>query len=464
GVALDTFDGTAWSKSRPQIRETLVARLDGRIAIETPKPYAQLVEQEIYLEPIDTPVLFGQTKIVEVASGFPALYRDGYDSLAYPRTGERSSYTVVSDISRPTAEELRTDIAPYGHDVERYLELPESYDKRIFSLAQEITSNAHNRYDKAIAVRDYLRANLGYTLEMKAGGNEPLTDFLFNVREGHCEYFATAMAIMLRTQGVATRVVNGFHGGDYNNASGVTVVRQRNAHSWVEVYFPKEDQWVTFDPTPAAGRDLNSGGFVGFTGQISKYLDALETVWIQYFVAFDSHGQAAISKGLRSSASEVNSATSAFFAEAARSLAEWWSDIRGDSGQDARLWAIAYFLLAAFIAIAGFILIRRTARFLTKRGGIWRRRFLGVNAAHPDADAILNELTELLARKGYVRAAGQTPLEFALGLPYPEAEGITTLYNRIRFEGDNTSLSVLRNRADRLLAALRSDLANPKAP
>lgn len=456
GVALDTFDGTAWSKSRPQIRETLVARLDGRIAIETPKPYAQLVEQEIYLEPIDTPVLFGQTKIVEVASGFPALYRDGYDSLAYPRTGERSSYTVVSDISRPTAEELRTDIAPYGHDVERYLELPESYDKRIFSLAQEITANAHNRYDKAIAVRDYLRANLGYTLEMKAGGDEPLTDFLFNVREGHCEYFATAMAIMLRTQGVATRVVNGFHGGDYNNASGVTVVRQRNAHSWVEVYFPKEDQWVTFDPTPAASRDLNSGGFVGFTGQISKYLDALETVWIQYFVAFDSHGQAAISKGLRSSASEVNSATSAFFAEAARSLAEWWSDIRGDSGQDARLWAIGYFLLAVFGMIASVVFIRTISRSIRKRGGLFRRRGLKPRNSNPAADAIYQELTRLLENKGYIRPASQTPLEFALGVPFPEAEKITSLYNQIRFAADGPLPHNLRDEARDLLDRLRA--------
>ncbi|HMM80885.1 MAG TPA: DUF3488 and transglutaminase-like domain-containing protein [Pyrinomonadaceae bacterium] len=458
GVALDKFDGKTWSKSRPQIRETLVPRLDGRIAIEVPRPYAQLVQQEIYLEPIDTPVLFGQTKIVEVASGFPALYRDSYDSLAYPRTGERSSYTVVSDISRPTAEQLRTDVEPYGHDVERYLELPESYDKRIFSLAQEITANAHNRYDKAIAVRDYLRSNLGYTLEMRAGGDDPLADFLFNVREGHCEYFATAMAIILRTQGIATRVVNGFHGGDFNNASGVTVVRQRNAHSWVEVYFPKEDQWVTFDPTPAAGRDLNSGGFTGITGQISKYLDALETVWIQYFVAFDSHGQAAISKGFRTSVSEVNSAASAFFAEAVRSLSEWWRDIRGDSGQRARLWAFGYLLLAVLGTVVSIISIRWIARFIKKRGGLFKRRGLRSRNSNPAADAIFQELTKLLENKGYVRPASQTPLEFARVVPYPEAKTITAIYNQIRFAVDPSSAPKLRSEADELLARLRIQL------
>lgn len=458
GVALDRFDNVSWSKSRPQNRETLLAGTDGSIRIEDPKPFAQLVRQHIYLEPIDTPILFGQTRVVEVASGFPALYRDSYDSLAYPRTGERTSYTVISDISRPTAERLQADRVPYGHDVERYLELPESYDKRIFALAQSITANSADRYDKAVAIRDYLRSNFGYTLEMKAGGDEPLADFLFNVREGHCEYFATAMAIMLRTQGVATRVVNGFHGGDYNSASGVTVVRELNAHSWVEVYFPQEDQWVTFDPTPAAGRNLSSGGFSGLSGQISKYLDALETIWIQYFVAFDSNGQAAISRGVRATASEANSAASAFVNETAEMIAEWWRDIRGDSGQRARLWAIGYFLLAVLCSIASFVLIRWILRFLKKRGGLWRRRLLGLKIQHPEADAIYNELTELLSKEGYVRDACHTPLEFALSTPFPEAIKVTELYNRIRFSDDDASISTLRKEAAELLNGMRTSL------
>ncbi|MBX3283703.1 MAG: DUF3488 domain-containing protein [Acidobacteria bacterium] len=454
GVALDRFDGLSWSKSRTQERETLVSGPDGRIQVEVAGPFAQLVEQEIYLEPIDTPVLFGQTRVIEVASGLPAIYRDSLDSLSYPRTGERTSYTVVSDISRPTAEQLRADSMQYGPNVDRYFELPEDYDKRIFFLARDITANATGRYDKAVAVRDYLRSNLGYTLELKAGGEDPLADFLFNVREGHCEYFATAMVIMLRTQGIAARVVNGFHGGDFNNASGVTVVRERNAHSWVEVYFPKEDQWITFDPTPAAGRNLGSGGFSGITGEISKYLDALETIWIQYFVAFDSHGQAAISKGFRASASEVNSAASALFAETARSISVWWRDIRGDSGQAARLWAIAYFFLLAIGIIASIFAVRWLLRALKKRGGIFKRTSR-IRSVHPEADALYRRFCEILEKKGYTRSATQTPLEFALAVPFPEAEKITLLYNRIRFAGDTALDQQLRNEANQLLDQFR---------
>ena len=89
---------------------------------------------------------------------------------------------------------------------------------------------------------------------MKASGPDPVADFLFNVKAGHCEYFATAMAVMLRTRGVVARVVNGFLPGEYNEAAGAYTVRQSDAHSWVEVYFPETRSWVTFDPTPSAGR------------------------------------------------------------------------------------------------------------------------------------------------------------------------------------------------------------------
>src|SRR5258705_2320352 len=89
---------------------------------------------------------------------------------------------------------------------------------------------------------------------MRAGGPDPLADFLFHVKAGHCEYFSTAMTVMLRTRGIAARVVNGFLPGEYNEASGAYTVRQSDAHSWVEVYFPRTNSWLTFVPTLPAGR------------------------------------------------------------------------------------------------------------------------------------------------------------------------------------------------------------------
>ena len=134
-------------------------------------------------------------------------------------------------------------------------------DPRIAERAQLVTETATNRYDAAALIEYHLRNDFGYTLDQKAGGDQPLADFLFNVREGHCEYFATAMAIMLRTQGIPTRVVNGFQQGEYNETADVYVVRQREAHSWVEVYFPGEDAWVSSTrrrPPPNIGNEMRA--------------------------------------------------------------------------------------------------------------------------------------------------------------------------------------------------------------
>ena len=91
-----------------------------------------------------------------------------------------------------------------------------------------------------------------YSLELKGrpGSADPLAVFLFESRAGHCEYFATAMAVMLRQTGIPARLVNGFRTGEYNALGDAWVVRQYDAHSWVEAYF-KPYGWIEFDPTPA---------------------------------------------------------------------------------------------------------------------------------------------------------------------------------------------------------------------
>src|ERR1019366_5904852 len=96
----------------------------------------------------------------------------------------------------------------------------------------------------------YLRKNFSYTLELpKTDMRDPIANFLFRRKKGHCEYFASAMAVMLRTIGIPSRVTTGFAGGVYNPISGWYVVRASDAHSWVEAYLPRLG-WTTFDPTP----------------------------------------------------------------------------------------------------------------------------------------------------------------------------------------------------------------------
>ena len=439
GVALDTFDNKSWSKSK---KGTTIAfeKGDGDLVqIDLSAGRENRLIQTIYLEPLDTPVLFAVPQAVTIQGNFPMLFKDAYGGLSYSRNFERISYKVLSDRSLPSASQLRSDDQPYAADVKNYRDLPPVYDLRIAQLAEKITATAKNRYDKARALESYLQNNLGYTLEQKASGSEPLADFLFNVREGHCEYFATAMAIMLRTQGIATRIVNGFHGGDYNDAADVTVVRQRNAHAWVEVYFPHENVWVPFDPTPFDGQTAVSTS-TGIAGTVNKYLEAIETFWIQHFVAYDDQEQRSLVRSVRNGFVEYQAALSSYLGYAQSVLIEkWWAEVRGDKGLQASLIAIGYGLALTAAAIFGILLIvllyRKIVRLAVWRS-IWDRFF---KKRHGSVVEFYDRMQRILADKGWTREPHQTPVEFAFASGMPEAVSITEKYNRVRFGEKNIS-------------------------
>src|SRR5262249_46360746 len=151
------------------------------------------------------------------------------------------------------ASVLRAANQDYPRDVvAKYLQLPAKIDPRIAEFAKEITAKAPTPYDKSAAIEAYLRTRFKYTLDLTGSpGDDPLPHFLFETRAGHCEYFASAMAVMLRTLGIPSREVNGFLPGEYNDLGGDYIVRASDAHSWVEVYFP-DNGWIVFDPTPSA--------------------------------------------------------------------------------------------------------------------------------------------------------------------------------------------------------------------
>src|ERR1041385_201305 len=300
GVALDEFTGKAWKKSRTAERSETKQSESGFFKLGTTEDRGNLTAQTFYLEPVDTPVLFGAPRILAVQGKLPFLRIDAEGAIqTRPHDQERVAYKVFSDTTEPSPATLRSDRLEYTVDSARYMELPANLDPRIHDLTRDVLrkSNATNWYDAVHAIESYLRDNYRYTLELKAGGADPLADFLFNVKQGHCEYFATAMAVMLRTHKIAARVVNGFLPGEYNDAAGAYTVRQSDAHSWVEVYFPQTNSWVTFDPTPPAGRMSHERS--GLAGALSKYSEALELVWFQYVVAYDKQEQRSLVSSIR---------------------------------------------------------------------------------------------------------------------------------------------------------------------
>ena len=206
-------------------------------------------------------------------------------------------YQATSDIAQTPASSLRSAGQAYPPDVlSSYLGLP-ALDSRIPELARQITASADNDYDRAAALETYLRTHFGYSLQLsRTVPHDPLANFLFERKQGHCEYFASSMAVMLRTLGIPSRVVNGFRTGEFNDLTSQYVVRASNAHSWVEAYFPGHG-WVDFDPTPAASIAMNTGW-----SRISMYADAMASFWREWIVNYDVvHQQAlAVSAGSRS--------------------------------------------------------------------------------------------------------------------------------------------------------------------
>jgi len=393
--------------------------------------------------------------MIGLEGDFPTVNRDSEGAITVSRGGERMNYRVVSDRTIPPPEKLRADKDAYPTEMGNYLALPSEIDPRIAKLAAEITQNAPDRYSKARAMESYLQNNFGYTLEMKAGGQQPLADFLFNVKEGHCEYFATAMAVMLRTQGIATRIVNGFQLGEYNDAADIWIVRQRDAHSWVEVYFPKEKTWVSFDPTPFAGQN-SATATTGLFGNINKYLEALETYWIQYFVSFDDQEQQSLVKSAQKTFSDYQTKTAILVNALQEVLAAWWSDIRGDGGLQTRIAAIAFgagCLAAVAITLLAFVWAYRKA--VKSKIWIWAmNRFRG-RSSTPIVE-FYERMLKILSKRGLTRKTSQTPLEFAVASGITEAIDLTETYNRVRF-GERKLSAEDKNQIERLLRSLHDD-------
>ena len=441
GVALDEFTGKGWKRSFSAGRSERRESESGFFKLGTTEDVSRLTTQTFFMEPVDTPVVFGAPRIVAVQGKLPFVRVDSEMSVqTRPHEQERMVYRIFSDTTEPNPNLLRGDRLQYLVEAARYLELPANLDPRIGSLTANVLqrAGAGNRYDAARAIESYLRENYGYTLELKAGGPDPLADFLFNVRAGHCEYFATAMAVMLRTHGIASRVVNGFLPGEYNDAAGAYTVRQSDAHSWVEVYFPQTNSWVTFDPTPPAGRAPHVS--TGLAAQLAKYSEALELMWFQYVVGYDKQEQRSLITNLRRQLFEVQRESLARLNQARGALASGMRPILTGIG------VVAALIVAIFLA------------WRIRRLGWWRGLQVWNDGAEIESSRVdfYERLLALLAKRGYTRESHQTPLEFAAQVGVADAATITWAYNRVRFGRQELS-ALERRRLEESLANLEKD-------
>jgi hypothetical protein len=201
---------------------------------------------------------------------------------------EADSYSAFSRISSPGMEQLRAAGSDYPDSIRRYLELPEELPARVLDLALSLTADQPTPYDRAVMLEAYLR-QFPYSLEVP--GPPPNRDavdyFLFDLKTGYCDYYASAMVVMARAAGLPSRLVMGYSEGIYAQQEGYFVVRASNAHAWAEIYFPNIG-WVEFEPTPSQPLHFRPGqtldGDQNFSlpapGQEARLSIHLERTWL----------------------------------------------------------------------------------------------------------------------------------------------------------------------------------------
>ncbi len=445
GVGLTSFDGRHWYQDNTA-QTAITAAVPQHFMLPLAEGWQRrprhTLRYRVQLAALSTDVLFAAAVTREVGARLRVVAVDQTDSLHNPLHAENTfDYDAVSESGLPPASDLRHASTSYPQAIRLvYLNLP-PLDPHIPELAREITARDQSNYDRASSLESYLRHNFTYTLNPTSiEPGDPIGSFLFKSRQGYCEYFATTMALMLRTVGIPSRLVNGFQTGTYNRFGHDYIVRAQDAHSWVEAYFP-EYGWIPFDPTPA---DPNAAEA---SGALDDYLDALGLFWNEWVINYDFSHQEQL-------ASDVEQRSRRF----QRKVQFRFDRFRGRGLELARaaqlyfgthkllLSALALLILAAILIADRFtgagLPLREELRFRWA----WLVRRNQAVAGSIAATLTYREFLKAMAVRGFHKGVTQTPREFALSLheKAPKVLEFTRLYNDLRYGQSMVSVAELR--------------------
>ena len=460
GVSLANFDGHVWSNPREQF--ILTRQPDTSFSLPRSESAApmytsaslnpeKIIHYRVLMEPIGTNVFFLAPRAYSLRGDYRILGSDSGGAV-FNLDSQRaiSRYEATSNIATPPAAELRTAGRNYPEQIAAtYLHLPD-LDPRVPKLAAQITASAGNNYDRAAAIEHHLRTRYGYTLQLdRTLVKDPIANFLFERKQGHCEYFASSMAVMLRTLGIPSRVVNGFRSDEFNDVNGSYVVRAKDAHAWVEAYFPGYG-WQTFDPTPSGSAGTPQGW-----GRLALYVDAMASFWRDWVVSYDSSSQYTLGKAAIVNSRNMWDGAREWARSHYESMLRWARHSQDHVEDSPRRWI----LIAVGIAAALLLLMNagRIAR-------AWHEKWLG---AHPErapeeAAAMWYErMARALSRHGIERRQAQTPQEFArridnVRLREPVAR-FTAVYESARFGNSPEDAQKLPRLYEEVDSATRSE-------
>lgn len=416
GMALSRFDGHTWTA--PDSSQKLITH-EGVVQVATDEERRlrkEIVLYRVDLNPVDSDAIF--------IAGLPQFLNVGVTQLYRADGGGYRLGFIPSEIIRyEVSSAIATPHAPGGFtldDLEReqYLQLP-PLDPRIPELAREFAGQGPVE-ECVRSVERHLRRDYSYSLQFPSvRPRDPLADFLFNRKKGHCEYFASSMAVMLRTLGIPSRVVNGFAGGAYNPVSDLYMIRASDAHSWVEAFINGKG-WMTFDPTPPAPASSPS-----LMTAIGFYLDAADAFWQDWVLNYDLARQfvlgADIELGLRD-------------------LTWFWHPASPRVPTMNRETVVKYIVPGVLLVFAVVMLIVFGRSWMESARSYWQVRRIRAGRAVPGDAAILYErMLRMMKKRGYEKPAWFTPIEFAATVRQRSLDEFTEAYNALRYGGDTTA-------------------------
>lgn len=303
GATLDRYDGQAWTKNQP----LLLRQAEHERTVYPVRRWPNRGTDRsvtIELNPIDPPIVFLPADVTALQI-LPQMRGEGEDTVTLFRSAQDEFHYAAEPSSGLRYRVFfGSNEAPCVSTLppserSQYLTLPPTITSRVSRLARDWAGRETNPFAQAQSIERNLKQQYRYDLDSPSGAaKNPIEDFLFSSKRGHCEYYATAMAVMLRTLGIPSRDVTGFAAATYNRFGHFYVVRQSDAHSWVEAWF-EHVGWQRFDPTPSQANVVKSE-YSTAVGVVRDLIEAAAQRWSRHVEAYDMQQQMLLVNNLRS--------------------------------------------------------------------------------------------------------------------------------------------------------------------
>jgi transglutaminase-like putative cysteine protease len=433
GLAYDQYNGRSWSHSGARRRSlslvadgTFLARPAGSRPSES---LSGTIHQDILLETLDTAVLFAAPFAELVSGEFLTLQADAMGGLhlSFPPSS-RIRYSVTSQVPRLVPDEQTASILTYPDSIRsHYLQVPVG-SERVADLAHRVSQQGTTPFGQTLAIQQYLLENYRYSLEADTSTlSYPLEEFLFTRKTGYCEHYATAMVVMLRTVGIPARLVTGFLATEWNEYGGYFTVRQRDAHAWVEVYFPHSG-WITMDPTPTVNATVATSRWE----PLSRLGEFVRLQWDRLFIRYSVKDQLAVVHGVREGSDALRERVSRWSSSLSAPISQALSRLTHVT----RTFQPGMLGLATGVIVVGLALL---LLMLRDRIGLWATAHIPTSHPHLAIVQLYTRMLRIVERHGVSKPPAATASEFVRLVEQewkaagPMVANVTALYHQGRF-------------------------------